>query len=213
MKTDELIGLLATQVEPVAPVRAGGRVARWAALGLLGAALIMLPFYGLRPDLGVVMGLPMFWLKLGVPLLLALAGWLLVERLGRPGVAAGGGWWLALLPVVVLWVMGLVQWTSATGAERPALLWGSTWRTCLWSIGLIGAPVFVAALLALRQLAPTQPRWAGAAAGLLAGGAGAAVYALHCPELTAPFLAVWYVLGMAVPVALGAWLGPRLLRW
>jgi hypothetical protein len=33
------------------------------------------------------------------------------------------------------------------------------------------------------------------------------------PELQAPFLAVWYVLGMAVPVAVGALLGPRVLRW
>jgi len=24
---------------------------------------------------------------------------------------------------------------------------------------------------------------------------------------------VWYMLGMALPVALGAWLGPRVLRW
>ena len=46
--------------------------------------------------------------------------------------------------------------------------------------------------------------WAGAAAGWLAGGVGAAAYALHCPEMDAPFLAVWYVLGMCVPTALGA---------
>jgi hypothetical protein len=78
---------------------------------------------------------------------------------------------------------------------------------------LIALPVFVAALLVLRSLAPTQPALAGAAAGALASGAGAAVYALHCPELGAPFLAVWYVLGMAIPVVLGAALGPRLLRW
>jgi hypothetical protein len=39
------------------------------------------------------------------------------------------------------------------------------------------------------------------------------VYALHCPELAAPFIAIWYVIGMAAPVVLGAALGPRLLRW
>jgi hypothetical protein len=39
------------------------------------------------------------------------------------------------------------------------------------------------------------------------------VYALHCPELAAPFLAVWYVLGMAIPVLVGAALGRWLLRW
>ena len=73
--------------------------------------------------------------------------------------------------------------------------------------------MLVGSLRALRELAPTRLRLAGAAAGALAGGAGAAVYALHCPEFGAPFLAVWYVLGMALPVAAGAWLGPRVLRW
>jgi len=65
----------------------------------------------------------------------------------------------------------------------------------------------------MRGLAPTRPAQAGGAAGLLAGAAGAAVYALHCPEMAAPFLGIWYVLGMAIPALLGAVLGPRLLRW
>jgi hypothetical protein len=39
------------------------------------------------------------------------------------------------------------------------------------------------------------------------------VYALHCPEVEAPFLAVWYVGGMALPVLAGAALAHRLLRW
>jgi len=53
----------------------------------------------------------------------------------------------------------------------------------------------------------------GLCAGLLAGAAGAVVYALHCPELDAPFLFVWNSLGMLLPAALGAGLGPKLLRW
>jgi len=36
---------------------------------------------------------------------------------------------------------------------------------------------------------------------------------LHCPELTAPFIGVWYLLGMLIPTAIGAMLGPRLMRW
>ena len=144
---------------------------------------------------------------------MALAGLALVARLGRPGVSGGAAWWGVLLPVLLVWTMAAWQWAQAAPADRPALLWGQTWRGCLVSIGWIALPVFVATLGALRQLAPTRPSLAGAAAGLLAGGAGAAAYALHCPEMTAPFLAVWYVLGMAVPVLLGALLGPRLLRW
>lgn len=65
----------------------------------------------------------------------------------------------------------------------------------------------------LRGLAPTRLRLAGAAAGFAAGSLGALVYSLHCPELAAPFLAIWYLLGMLIPTAIGAWLGPRLLRW
>ena len=48
---------------------------------------------------------------------------------------------------------------------------------------------------------------------VLAGALGALVYALHCPEMATPFLAVWYLAGIAIPTALGAMLGPRLLRW
>ena len=117
------------------------------------------------------------------------------------------------LALVVVWGVAAGQWLTAPPPERAELLWGQTWRSCAFSITLIALPVLVAALGALREMAPTRLRLAGAAAGALAGGAGAAVYALHCPELGAPFVAVWYVLGMALPVALGAWLGPRVLRW
>ncbi|MBC7444771.1 MAG: DUF1109 family protein [Polaromonas sp.] len=56
-------------------------------------------------------------------------------------------------------------------------------------------------------------RRALAGAGLLAGALSALVYALHCPESAAPFLAVWCMLGMAIPTLTGAVLGPRVLRW
>jgi len=39
------------------------------------------------------------------------------------------------------------------------------------------------------------------------------VYSLHCPELAAPFIGFWYLLGMLIPTAVDALLGPRLLRW
>src|SRR5690606_10056653 len=77
-----------------------------------------------------------------------------------------------------------------------------------WRPGLVGHRAARAAAVAGGR----RPV-AGAAAGVLAGGAGAFAYAFHCPELAAPFLAVWYVLGMAMPVVAGALIGPRLLRW
>jgi hypothetical protein len=62
-------------------------------------------------------------------------------------------------------------------------------------------------------MAPTRLRLAGAAAGFAAGAVGALVYSVHCPELAAPFLGVWYLLGILIPTAVGALLGPRLLHW
>ena len=35
----------------------------------------------------------------------------------------------------------------------------------------------------------------------------------NAPELGAPFLGTWYLLGMLIPTAFGALAGPRLLRW
>ena len=54
---------------------------------------------------------------------------------------------------------------------------------------------------------------AGAAAGLLAAGIGATLYATHCQSDSPLFVAVWYVIATAIVTAAGAILGSRLLRW
>ena len=38
-------------------------------------------------------------------------------------------------------------------------------------------------------------------------------YALACTEASPAFVAVWYTLGIIVTGAVGALLGPRVLRW
>ena len=155
----------------------------------------------------------MFWVKVLFPLCIAAAGFVMVQRLARPGVAVRHAWVGAVLPVLGIWTLAVVAWFSMPAEDQMPSLMGQSWRICALSIGLMALPVFAATLVALKGLAPTQPALAGAAAGALAGGVGAAVYALHCMELTAPFLAVWYVSGIVVPVLVGAVLGPRLLRW
>jgi hypothetical protein len=54
---------------------------------------------------------------------------------------------------------------------------------------------------------------AGAAAGLLAGGLGAVLYAIHCPDDSPLFVALWYVPAVALVVLAGAAAGSRVLRW
>lgn len=213
MKTDDLVAMLANG--PVAaPRRAASRRLGLAVLvGLPLSFLILLSEYGLRRDLVQAMFWPMFWVKVLFPLCIAAAGFVAVQRLARPGVAMRHAWVGAALPVLLIWGLAVVVWFTVPADERMPSLMGQSWRICALSIGLMALPVFAATLVALKGLAPTQPALAGAAAGALAGGVGAAVYALHCMELTAPFLAVWYVSGIAVPVLVGAVLGPRLLRW
>ena len=213
MKTDALIDMLATGAAPV-PRRAATRRLAYALLvGVPLAALVMLVEYGVRRNLVQAMFWPMLWVKILFPFVIAWGGFLLAQRLARPGVRVGHAWYVLAAPVLIVWGMALWRLADATPGERMPLLMGETWRSCAFSIAILSTPVFVGALVALKGLAPTRPAWAGAAAGAMAGGAGATVYALHCPELAAPFLAVWYVAGMLIPVAAGALLGPRLLRW
>jgi hypothetical protein len=213
MKTDDLIAMLATGVQPVPRHAAARRLGLALLPGVAIALLMVMTVFGPRADLLQAMSGAGFWWKMALPLSLAAAGFVLAQRLARPGVRAGAAARLALVPVLVLWAVALLVLWRAPEGTRAALVMGSTWRSCALNIGLLALPSFVAALAALRTLAPTRPAAAGAAAGLLAAGVGAAVYALHCPEVQAPFLAVWYVAGMALPVLAGAALAHRLLRW
>lgn len=213
MKTDDLVAMLATGHVAVPRRGAGWRIGLAVLAGLPLSFAILFAEYGLRRDLMQALSWPMFWVKVLFPLCIAAAAFVMVQRLARPGVAVQRSWLGAVLPVLAIWALAVVAWFAVPIEERMPSLMGQSWRICALSIGFMALPIFVATLVALKNLAPTRPALAGAAAGALAGGVGAAVYALHCMELTAPFLAVWYVSGIAVPVLVGAVLGPRLLRW
>lgn len=212
MKTDDLARMLATGALPPESGAAYryGLAMGW---GAFAATLLMALTLGVRPDLAEAMRLPMFWTKLGWAGALGAASLLAVLRLSRPGARLARVPGAIAVIVTAIWLLGAVVLMRAPPAEWPALFLGETWRTCPFLIAALAAPVLVAALWAMKGLAPTRLRLAGAACGLLAGATGATVYALHCPELGAPFLGVWYLAGMLIPAALGALAGPRVLRW
>ncbi len=212
MKTDELVKLLSTGAQPVPANAVARRLAAALGWGMAGAVLLLATL-GIRPDLAQAAGEWMFWLKPAFVACLALAGWLAVERLARPGMRLGPVRAALAAPVLVLWLVAAVMLVNAAPAQRAGLVLGETWKSCPFNIALISLPLFAATLWAMKGLAPTRLALAGASAGLLAGALGALVYALHCTESTAPFLAVWYVLGIAIPTLAGALLGPRVLRW
>ena len=187
------------------------------ALGMTAGALAALILTGgvlhVNPALAQEVSEPAFWVRELYCASLAVLAVLAVARLARPGARLG------LLPAgiaAVVLVMGILAATtllSAASQKRVHLLLGATSAVCPFLIAFVSAPLFLSFLWILKDLAPTRLRWAGAASGFAAGSIGALVYTLHCPELAAPFLAIWYLLGMLIPTTLGAWLGPRLLRW
>ncbi|MGE0355905.1 MAG: NrsF family protein [Burkholderiales bacterium] len=213
MRTDQLIEMLAREPEPVPPGAVRRRHAAALGWGLAGSAVLLALFLGVRDDLAEASRLPMFWVKLALPLLLlalAVAG---AARLSRPGVALGRVAAGMPLPVLGIWALAGVALVAAAPGERVAMLMGETWRSCPFNIAMLSAPFLAGAFWAMRGLAPTRLALAGAFAGLMAGAAGALVYCLHCPEMSPAFIGTWYLLGIAIPAVAGYLLGPRLLRW
>jgi hypothetical protein len=213
MNTDDLASMLAKNAgpaDPQEPVRRLSIATGWAAFA---TAIAMAVTLGVRPDIVQAMLLPMFWMKLGFPALLAWVAWRLLVRLGRPGARTGPLAAVPFLMVAIVWAGAALTMATSAPDKRMELLFGQTWAFCLTAVPLLSIPVFIAALRAMKHFAPVRPALAGAAAGLLASGISAAVYALHCPELTLPFVAAWYVGAMAVVSAAGAMMGRWLLRW
>jgi hypothetical protein len=213
MKTDDLVSMLATGAGPVEAHAAARRYALAIGWGALGATLLMAIMLGVRHDLSRAIELPMFWVKLGYVLSLAVAGVRAAARLSVPGARLGRLRGALAVPVVAMWALGAVVLLGAPPAERAHLFYGDTWDTCPIFIAVLSVPVFIAAFWAMRGLAPTHLGLAGAIGGFASGAIAAVAYALHCPELGAPFIGTWYLLGMLIPTAVGALLGPRLLRW
>ncbi len=213
MKTDELITLLAHDTTPVKRGMLPMRLVLVVILGAVAAFAILVPWLGIRPDLAEAVGGMTFWMKAIYTFGLGLAGFALVERLSRPGAKGLLGWILVGFFAVMIIALAVTQLASTSPDQMRAVFMGSTWDKCPWRIFVLSVPGLAIILWAMRHLAPTRLALAGAAAGLLAGGAAATVYGLHCAETAAPFVALWYSLGIILSAALGALLGPRVLHW
>lgn len=213
MKTEDLIAALSADLPPAS----GRKLNQKLFLCLITAGLLVLLavgfWLGFRTDLTPAMRGPVFWAKGAYTAGLAVGGFWLLARLGRPGASARAP--LILLGGVFALAVGLAltELLTMPMPERMPAVMGDSARACapyIFILSLIAAPlVFWAA----RAYAPTRPALAGAAAGLLTAGVAATLYGLHCPEYTAAFVAVWYSTGIAVSATAGALVGRIVLRW
>lgn len=211
MKTETWIDLLAQGAGPAPHAQVARRLAPMALGGMLISALLSLVLLGPVPAAMFLTPVP--WMKLVYAGALALAAAWLVDGLARPVAPLAAPTRAVLLVIGGMLALGLAVLAAVPGEERMDWLLGHSWASCPFNVLGLSLPALAGGLWVLRSLAPTRPRAAGLAAGLLAGAVGAFGYALACVETSPLFVAVWYTLGIGLTGALGALLGPRLLRW
>jgi hypothetical protein len=213
VKTDDLVSILSRGAEPVDPKQVAWRYLIAVGGGSLAALALMATTLKLNPALPQELAEPMFWVRETFCASLGVIGIVGITRLARPGQPLGLIPVGIALPVIAMWALAAVILLTAPSPSRAQLIFGRTARVCPFLIAMIATPPFFALVWALRGLAPTRLRLTGGIAGFAAGSIGALAYSLHCPELAAPFIGIWYLLGITLCATLGVWVGPRLLRW
>jgi hypothetical protein len=213
VKTEKLIEMLSTNLEPVR----GGELRNLVLTALAGGAIVafclMLAIFGVPagPHGGESFGLKLVALAFTLGLVGASAN--LLVRLARPGDPGRQ----PLIPIGLLFlamlVAGAVVLLLTDSASWGGMIFGPQWAACLICIPLFAIAPFAALVWALRKGAPTGLARTGAIAGLLAGALGAAIFALHHPGGSIPFVILWYGGPIVLCALAGAILGPRLLRW
>lgn len=213
MKTDQLIEMLGTNVEPVDRRRLLHALILALTAGTVAAMCLMSGLLGVpsEPLGGDAVALKVA--ALAFTLSLAGSGAAFLARAARPGESGRARLVvIGLVALVFVCVAGIALMLTNAPVSHDLLL-GPHWATCLVCIPLFALLPFAALVWAVRQGAPTNLRLTGAIAGLVAGAVSAAAFALHHPSPSIPFTALWYGGPIVLCAVAGAALGPRLLRW
>lgn len=211
---DELIEQLTTNLAPVSKYAVPRRLTIGVGAGTVASAMLLIVVLGVRPDIAAASSTGMFWVKFCYTLALAAFSVWIMERLARPAESARRRARWLWAPLLVLILLAAVEFARAPAPTYMSLVMGSgSALFCFSGITALAVPPLLGLIWAIRGLAPTNMRAAGLVAGLAAGGAGAFVYAWHCTESSAAFLAVWYSIGASAVAIFGWLLGPSLLRW
>lgn len=211
MRTDELIGAMATGLEPVRRRAIWPRLAAGSALGFIAALVCVLALVGVRADLGGAIApialKSLFWL-----IALAVAAPAAITLL-QPNVGAGK-FFVAAGAFLLVSAAAAVISILATAPEARLHAWtmGGV-PECLWRVPMLAVPVAASLFAFARGLAPTRLTSAGAAVGALAGAAAGLAYVWFCPVDSIAYAGSWYTASLVICAALGAALGPTILRW
>ena len=209
---EALMDRLAADVAPVQPLEDRPTLLVLAAL-LLVAAVLMLAWLGLRPDLMAGQPHPMFLLRCGTLAVLGVVSVAAVLAQAHPGVGRNTQGWKVAAAMALLFplsgaIMAIDQPEHAMAMASAARGW-----ECLRMSLAIAALCAVPMVLHLRRGAPVAPQRAGLLVGLAGGSLGALAYNLHCPYDSMVYTGLWYGLAVGLAALAGRLVVPRLVRW
>ena len=213
MKTDDLIAILSTNVEPVDHRRIVRNIGMAVVAGAALAVATVFFVLGPRADLTTAATFIPALLKIAVTVVILVPASIYLVRLTRPGGERRSSVALVALPFVAVMLLAVLSLTFAPRSHWNGAILGDQWLECIISIPLIAIVPFSVIVWAVRQMAPTDLARTGAFAGLVAGCLSATGYAVHCADDSVPFFALWYGGTIALCTLAGWRLGPKLLRW
>ena len=213
MKTEHLIDLLSTNLDPVDTHKVVRSLWIATVVGLALASLTCIVTLGIRPDLNDPGVLGFLLVKIGFAAVVSILGWRLLLKHTRPGGENQSQIFLVGVPFVALLALAAVNLILVPASNWVHLVMGERLLQCLLSIPIMAVVPFAVIIWAVRNAAPTNLLRTGALTGLVAGGIGAMAYALHCPNDSLPFVAFWYGGTIVLCTLAGAVLGPRVLHW
>jgi hypothetical protein len=121
LKTDRLVALLSTGVEPIDSRRLGRGRAMVLAGGIVASLVLCLVLLGINPRLRAETAQGSFWLKEAYCTALTMLGFIAVSRLSRPGRSSRGVTAGIVGVLTAMWVCGLIE------VLVPNLVSGHTW--------------------------------------------------------------------------------------
>jgi hypothetical protein len=208
--TDDLIKGLAAQAGHSSPGRARLSLVLPLALvfSILAATGMVVLIVGARAHLIQIVPTWTFQFKVIGMMLVVAGAFQLVSTVIRPGRTFRA--FVCLAPGLVFLLAGVLFDRSGF-----PLLGVHTYSvpSCTGTIIIASAPPLAAILAAMRAGTATRLSRAGAVAGLLAGSIGGLAYTIACVNDGAAFVALWYSIAIAFVTAIGAWIGPRILKW
>jgi len=213
MTTNQLIDLLVADLKPVDERRTLHAVIVALVIGLAAALGVMSLIFASPPELLDGKNLVFLLVKLVFASAVVATTAVFLPQLARPGIKMRRTPALILMPFAAFAAAAAVELASVHSSAWAAMIVEKDSLTCLPAVLLLAILPFTALMWGLRAGAPTDRIMAGAIAGLAAGGLGAFACAFPCTEQSLPSIALWYGFPVGVCAAVGAKLGPSLLRW